>query len=434
MIANTSWSLLKRLFFSLLDGDSLGAIHVVKEERSGSYFPFQDRVVGCCFPRKPPEHFSRVISGIALLRIRTVSTIRTIYRIKGYFDLRRCFKRLSLCAALVVEGGDTISQRRHLAVIKKVPRDTPRLRDSPPCVESRLPYTTIETISIVLSLDCVTRSVNKRRSLTAGAPCETLPLQNVSPELSQIVFLEVAPLAEESFIGQGFLVALILQSGEFDATNEVCNLEHPIFSWMCLPVHHRALKEGVLECCVKNAGNEGLPVVVVNLDKVKLGELVEVVKQELGQVALHGTNELIRRLVSALPVCEDVVAERSMLRERAEGHEQLNAQRCIEIPVPFVCPEEGIEVKGNVWETSARERLLVQTDRVGKIVALVMKDQGEQVVLGFSSEVAGLIYKDGELLHETSPLDTKSAGGNPPAKRQPSLRGKPSLLYHKPKR
>ena len=40
-------------------------------------------------------------------------------------------------------------------------------------------------------------------------------------------------------------------------------------------------------------------------------------------------------------------------------------------------------------------------------------NRGEQVVLGFSSEVAGLIYKDGELLREISLPGTKYAGGIP---------------------
>ena len=48
--------------------------------------------------------------------------------------------------------------------------------------------------------------------------------------------------------------------------------------------------------------------------------------------------------------------------------------------------------------------------------------QGEQVVPGFSPRVVRLIYEGGELLRETSPLDTKCAGGNPPALDSPLLR------------
>ena len=280
-----------------------------------------------------------------------------------------------------------------------------------------------ERDEIVLPPECVIRIAIKGRSFAIGMSCERQPLQNVPSELPQVVLLKVTPLAEEASIGRGFFVAFVLKSGEFDATGEVCNLEHPVFSWMRFPVHHRTLKEGVLERCVKNAGDKGLSVVVINLDEVKLCELVEVVKQELGQIALHGTNERIHRPVSVFPVREDVVTERRVLRERAEGHEKLGTLRCIKVTVLLVCPEKRVEVKGGVWETPARERLFVQTDRVGEIVALVMKDQGEQVVPGFSSEVAGLIYKDGELLHKTSPLDTKSAGGNPPALDSPLLRG-----------
>ena len=289
---------------------------------------------------------------------------------------------------------------------KKMPRETPRLRDSPPCVESYFTYITIEHAETALSFGCDVRRTIKRSSLAVNESCKMPLLQSVAPQFPQVVLLEVTPLAEEASIGRGFFVVLVFQSGEFDAASEICNLEHPIFGWMCFPVHHRTLEEGILESCMKNAGNERLTVVVVNLDEVKLSELIEVIKQELCQITLHGANECTRRLVSVLPVREDVIAERSMLRERAEGHEELGALRCIEVPVLLVCPEKRVEVEGDVWEASVRERLLVQIDRAGEIVALVMKDQGEQIVLGFSSEVAGLIYKDGELLHETSPLDT----------------------------
>ena len=244
----------------------------------------------------------------------------------------------------------------------------------------------------------------------------------MATELPQVALLKVAPMAEESPVGWGVFVALILQGSKFDATSEVCNLEHPVFSWICLSVHHSIFEEGILKCCVEDAGDEGLTVIVVDFDEVKLSELVEVVKQKLSQITLHGTNERVCRLVSVFPVREDVVAEWRMLRERAEGHEELGAQRRIEVPVLLVCPEKRVEVEGDVWEATVRERLLVQIDRAGEIVALVMKNQGEQVVLGFSSEVAGLIYKDGELLHEASPLDKKSAGGNPPALDSPLLR------------
>ena len=311
---------------------------------------------------------------------------------------------------------------------QNMPSDVFRRRDSHPCVESSIPYTTVENVSIVISLGCVTRGVIKRRSLAAGAPCERLPLQNVTPKLSQVVLLKVTPLTEEAFIGQGFFVTFILQSGEFDTASKVCHLEHPILGWSRIPIYDGIPKEGVLKCHVKDTSDEGLAVIVVDLGEIEFGELIEVIKQELGQVTLHGANELIRRLESILSIDKGVVAERSMLRERTKGHEELGAQRRIEVPVLLVCPEKRVEVEGDVWETSARERLLVQIDRVGEIVALVMKDQGEQVVLGFSSEVAGFIYKDGELLHETSPLDTKSAGGTPRPLMAPSCEATSSLI------
>lgn len=308
-------------------------------------------------------------------------------------------------------------------VQNKVPRDTPRLRDSLLSVESHLPYTTTKCDEVVILLCRLVRHVTKRCSSAVGVFCINSLLQKVSLEFSQVVLLKVAPLAEEASIGRGFFVVFVLQGGEFDTASEVCHLEHPILGWSRIPIHDGVPKESVLKRRVKDASDEGLAVIVVDLDEIEFGELIKVVKQELGQVTLHGANELIRRLESILSIDKGVVAERSMLRERAEGHEELGAQRGIKVPVFLVCPEKRVEVEGDVWETTARKRPLVQVDCVGQILALVMKDQGEQVVLRFSSEVAGLINKDGELLHEASPLDIKSAGGNPPTLDSPLLRG-----------
>lgn len=305
---------------------------------------------------------------------------------------------------------------------KIMPRDTPRRRDSLPCVESYISYSTIDFDEIALSISYVAGR-ERANALDMDKSFGSLLLQSVAPKFSQVVLLKIAPLAEETSIGRGFFVVFILQDGEFDTASEVRHLEHPILGWSRIPIYDGIPEEGVLKRCVKNAGDEGLAVIVVDLDEFEFGELIEVVKQELGQVALHGTDELIRRLESILSIGKDVVAERRVLRERAEGHEELETLRCIEVTVFLVCPEERVEVEGDIWETPARERLFVQINRVGEVVALVMKDQGDQVVLGFSPEVAGLIYKDGELLHETPPLDTKSAGGNPPALDSPLLRG-----------
>lgn len=303
-----------------------------------------------------------------------------------------------------------------------MPREISRLRDSPLYAESNISYCTVGLDEIALSINYAA-GCERAFALDMDELFGISLLQSVAPELPQVALLEVAPLAKEVPIGRGLLMALMLQGSELYAASEVRHLEHPILGRPCIPIHDGVPKEGVLKRRMKDTSDEGLAVIVVDFDEIEFCELIKVIKQELGQVALHGTDELIRRLESTLSIGKDVVAERRVLRERAEGHEELETLRRIEVTVFLVCPEERVEVEGDIWETPARERLFVQINRVGEVVALVMKDQGDQVVLGFSPEVAGLIYNDGELLHETPPLDTKSAGGNPPALDSPLLRG-----------
>ena len=128
---------------------------------------------------------------------------------------------------------------------KKMPRDTPRLRDSLPCVESHISYSTVGLDEIALSIRYAA-GCEWAFALAMDELFGISLLQSVAPELPQVVLLEVAPLAEEASVGRGFFVVLVLQGGEFDAASEVCNLKHPKYSWMCLSVHHRTLAQARL--------------------------------------------------------------------------------------------------------------------------------------------------------------------------------------------
>lgn len=78
-------------------------------------------------------------------------------------------------------------------------------------------------------------------------------------------------------------------------------------------------------------------------------------------------------------------------------------------------------MEGNIREASVAQGLLIQADRGGELITLIVKNQGKKVIPRLSADITRFINKNGELLHGVPPLDNKNAGGNPPALDSPLL-------------
>ena len=93
----------------------------------------------------------------------------------------------------------------------------------------------------------------------------------------------------------------------------------------------------------------------------------------------------------------------------------------IHMTVIVVGMEQRAKVKGNVWNASVGERLTVTDNGCLDVVVLVVKHQSDEIVVGFSTDVARLVDKDRKHLHGDNPLETKMPG-NPPALDSPLKR------------
>lgn len=68
-----------------------------------------------------------------------------------------------------------------------------------------------------------------------------------------------------------------------------------------------------------------------------------------------------------------------------------------------------------------------------KILILVVEYECDQVEGRAVADVSRFVYENRKLSHQAVPSVIKMPRDAPPAKSQPSLRGKLSTLYHKPK-
>ena len=276
----------------------------------------------------------------------------------------------------------------------KMPRDTPRLRDSLPCVESYNLYST--------------ESSRFRFSV-----------QEILPNLLEEVSLEVSLAAEEKLVGCRCLRIGVLDGRKLNGAEIVRNLREAIALRCRVAVDRGLLGEDILNCIMECLGNKGLSVVVVNLYFVELLQVIKMVEQEYGKIATNLLNDtsLSDRVVGQLVlfVREHSILKWQILEIDPERSEVLLPEFNAHVAICIVAVHKRREVQGNVLEALSAQGCFVAFFMSFKRIVLFMEDEADEIVLGFGPWVAGLIDKYGKLPHGTASFDTKNAEGKPPA-------------------
>ena len=153
---------------------------------------------------------------------------------------------------------------------------------------------------------------------------------------------------------------------------------------------------------MKSVGHHLLPVIVVNLHHVIGLEELEVVKEEVDQVALHASGEcvLVPHLASAVE--EGVVGDGELLKVHKEQVEVGLPVIHGHVLVFFMTVQDGARVKRDVPEASNRKAPLMLSNLRTYVVGLIVKHQAQRIVLGVAVLATGLVCKDAELFHVAS--------------------------------
>lgn len=85
-------------------------------------------------------------------------------------------------------------------------------------------------------------------------------------------------------------------------------------------------------------------------------------------------------------------------------------------------------MKRRIGKRGLRQGALVAVNAFNDCIVLIVKNEGDEVVVGDASEVARFVNKDGEFAHDEPPFLQKNAGGKTPALGGPSFGGN-RILY-----
>ena len=271
----------------------------------------------------------------------------------------------------------------------KMPRETPRQRDSSSRMKrykhfNREPQTTFQDLEPVL------------------------------PKLLQEVLFEIAPRAEKSQIGIALFMMLVFEGGVLDAARKIGDLSEPVEARSRFTVYQGLPPQSVFECPMQGVRNQALPVVVVNLHSIELLESLQVLKEELDDVALHFLPKRRSICELAFPIHKRLVAEGYAPSKRGEAEQIARPHLDILVGKGFVAVRQRHEMERLVLQSAFAKQALITGYIPRYVNRLFVKHERQDVVLGVPAQIAGLIYKNGKLTHRKSPRGQESRG-DPPA-------------------
>lgn len=250
--------------------------------------------------------------------------------------------------------------------------------------------------------------------LSASSDARHLP-EPMFPQLLEVVLLERPPLTKEHAIRGGGSMGMVLERCKLKRADIVRELEETVVRRLCIAVDNSLPRQRVLNSVMKCVSDNGLPVVVVNLDLSELLEEVDVVENRQDKVSLHAAKKALIVCELTLAVGEGHVLEREFARHYTKTVKERFARRDPETLVVIVAVEEGPKVHRDVINLSDAEIGLIRGQNLTDILGLIMQNDCDQVVRRRLAGIAGFVNKDGQLLHCCDLLVNKNAGGNPPA-------------------
>ena len=267
----------------------------------------------------------------------------------------------------------------------------------------------------------------------ASAEC----LETVLPQFAKKVFGESSSVTEKQLFGGALLLSFVFEGSEFHGAGVISYLGKPIVVRRGIAKEYGVFRQGGLDGISQCLGDEGLPVVVVNLDVVVFLEQGKILLKKLRDVPfdnqLRCGNVFARAEQLRLFVRDGLVFEGEVLQEHAERGEEPLPFLHVHVPVLVVSIEERRRMHGMIWKLSLPERFSIAAFVGVDVESLVVEQQGDEIVLGFRPDVAGFVDEDGEICHRTEYLQYKKCRGETPGCRKPSVNGRPVSLYHIPR-
>lgn len=279
--------------------------------------------------------------------------------------------------------------------------------------------------SLGYELDCLVQKLDDQNR-------QAQALQTMLPKLPKEVLFETLAHATEELVGASRLGVCVLERFELERADVVGNLRKTVSRRRRVAINNRLLGQRELDGIMQRLGNQGLPIVVVNLDFIELLKVLEMIEQEDGQVSPDAIDRPMWRehvgIKLGFPVCEHSVSEREILKKNAKCREVLLPFLDVHAPISIVAVKQGREMQGDVLQPFSFQSLEIVLLIPAKSITLLMKYKNYEVILGFRTGIAGFVNEYGEILHSPHAPNNKNAGGKPPAVGGPPC-GEDHLIY-----
>lgn len=276
--------------------------------------------------------------------------------------------------------GDHLSYTTNRRACTKVAGGKPPAFGSPLCVEDHLSYTTAEDLM--------------------GGPRRS---QELLANLSQVVSRKAPLVPKESMISRIVGMPFIPKGCEFDSAHVICNLGKIVVTRQSLSIDSGALRQAGAYRSMHRVRNNPLSVVVVHLYLVKLLKEGKVLLEESDEILFDRLGKGVYAAIFALPIAQREVVERHLLNQDVESNQIAFARFNVEIFVLLVSAKDRGEMESLFWKAGVAQRLLEFEDSFGDVRRLVVKYEGDQIVLGAVSDVSRFIDEDRELSHQAAP-------------------------------
>ena len=232
-------------------------------------------------------------------------------------------------------------------------------------------------------------------------------LQELFANFSQVVSREVSLVPKESMVSRIVDMPFIAKGCEFDSAHVICDLGKVVVAWQSLSIDGGTLGKTGAYRSMHRVHNNPLPVVVVHLYLVKLLKEGKVLLEEPDEILFDRLSKGVYAAIFALPIAQREVAEGHLLNQDVESNQIAFARFNVKVFVLLVSAKDRGEMECLLWKAGAAQRLLEFADAFGDIRRLVVKYEGDQIVLGAVADISRLINEDGELLHQAVPSKIK---------------------------
>lgn len=292
-------------------------------------------------------------------------------------------------------------------------------------VVALLPPLTYAFTSLECTLNCLVQKLDDENR-------QAQSLQAMLAQLLQEVLFEPFAHAKEELIGASCLGVCVLERFELECADVIGNLGKSIARRRRIAVNNGLLGQCELDGIMQRLGNQGLPVVVVDLNFIELLQIIKVIEQEDRDVPPDALDCAAWRhhvgVKLGLLIGKRRIPKRKVLQKDAERCEVLLALLNIHVFVPVVAVKQRREMERNIPKPLSIQSFKIVRFVSSKSFALFMEYENYEVVLGFSAGIAGFINEYGKIPHSPHAPNNKNAGGKPPAVGGPPC-GEDHLLY-----